>query len=174
VTVRALVAAALLMGGCATSGLGGARWPHYRSALQLEAVAPGRGGVLNARALEGRVVLVTFMSTWCALCLMDLPYYRALHAQYRDRGFSVVAVGMDLEGELVLRPFAEQYELEFPLVLADERIRRGETPFGPIRELPTTFLLAEDGTVLAAFTGLAPQRELSALVERAVRDGAGW
>lgn len=167
-TARVVLAAAVLAaGGCAAPGT--ARWLHFRSALQLEAVAPPPGGVLSARALEGKVVLVTFMATWCVPCLMELPYFSALHAEYQSHGFTVVAVGMDLEGALVLRPFAEQYELQFPLVLADERIRRGETPFGPIRELPTTFLLARDGSVLAAFTGLASQKALSELVERTAK-----
>ena len=166
----AVVAAAALLAvtsGCATAPE--RRWPHFRSALAgLEALSPGEGGALDARALEGRVVLVTFMSTWCAPCLMELPYLTRLHEQHGPAGLSVVAVGMDLEGALVLRPFAAEYQLPFPLLVADQRIRRGETPFGSISVLPTTFLLGRDGAVLAAFQGMAVQPELSKKIAQAV------
>jgi len=164
-----MVAAAALLSaapGCASAPR---RWPQFRSALAgLEALSPGEGGLLDARALEGRVVLVTFMSTWCAPCLMELPYLRRLHEQHGPAGLSVVAVGMDLEGALVLRPFAAEYQLPFPLLVADQRIRRGESPFGSISVLPTTFLLGRDGAVLAAFQGMAVQPELSKRVAQAV------
>ena len=164
---RALVAVALLaMSGCASAP---PRWPHFRSSLAgLQALSPGEGGVMDGRALEGRVVLVTFMATWCAPCLMELPYLVRLQEQHAKAGLVVVAVGMDLEGELVLRPFAREYDLPFPLLVADERIRGGDTPFGSITVLPTTFLLGRDGSVLAAFQGLASQPELSKAVAKAV------
>ncbi|HVE84647.1 MAG TPA: TlpA disulfide reductase family protein [Myxococcales bacterium] len=155
--------------GCARAPV---KWPHFRSALAgMRALSPGEGGVLSASALEGRVVLVSFMATWCAPCLMELPYLESLQREHAGAGLTVVMVGMDLEGELVLGPFAREYQLPFPLVLADERIRGGQTPFGAINVLPTTFLLGRDGSVLAAFQGLASQPELSAAVARAVATG---
>jgi thiol-disulfide isomerase/thioredoxin len=155
--------ALLAASGCATAP---PRWPHFRSALAgLQVLSPGEGGVL-----EGRVVLVTFMATWCAPCLMELPYLVRLQEQHAKAGFVVVAVGMDLEGDLVLGPFAREYELPFPLLVAGERIRSGDTPFGPINVLPTTFLLGRDGSVLAAFQGLASQPELSKAVAKAVQE----
>jgi thiol-disulfide isomerase/thioredoxin len=166
---RALATAVLLAAsGCATAP---PRWPHFRASLAgLEALSPGEGGVMDGWALEGRVVLVTFMATWCAPCLMELPYLVRLHEQHAKAGLVVVAVGMDLEGDLVLRPFAREYELPFPLLLADARIRKGETPFGSITVLPTTFLLGRDGSVLAAFQGMASQPELSRAVAKAVEE----
>lgn len=157
----------VLLAGCATAP--STRWTHFRSSLAgLEALSPGEGGVMDARALEGRVVLVTFMATWCAPCLMELPYLVRLQEQHAAAGFVVVAVGMDLEGDLVLGPFAREYQLPFPLVVADERIRKGDSPFGQINVLPTTFLLGRDGAVLAAFQGMATQPALSKAVAKAV------
>lgn len=164
---RALLLLAVLLSGCATAPP--TRWPHFRSSLAgLEALSPGEGGAMDARALEGRVVLVTFMATWCAPCLMELPYLVRLQEQHQARGFVVVAVGMDLEGDLVLGPFAREYQLPFPLVVADERLRKGDSPFGQISVLPTTFLLGRDGSVLAAFQGMASQPALSKAVAKAV------
>lgn len=171
---RALLASAsallLAASGCATTAPQ-RKWPHFRASLAgLEALSPGEGGVLDGGALEGRVVLVTFMATWCAPCLMELPYLVRLQEQHAAHGFVVVAVGMDLEGDLVLGPFAREYQLPFPLVVADEKLRRGDSPFGPISILPTTFLLGRDGAVLAAFQGVAEQPALSKVVAKAVEE----
>lgn len=166
-TAVAVVVLLSVESGCATTPQH--RWPHFRSALAgLEVVSSAEGGVLDARALEGKVVLVSFMSTWCAPCLMELPYLERLQEQHGPAGLAIVAIGMDLEGALVLRPFAAEYQLPYPLVVADERIRKGESPFGSISVLPTTFLLGRDGAVLAAFQGMAVQPELSKAIARAV------
>jgi len=167
--VRRALASLVLLMGCATTP--SVHWPHFRSSLAgLEALSPGEGGVMDARALEGRVVLVTFMATWCAPCLMELPYLIRLQEQHAAEGFVVVAVGMDLDGDLVLGPFAREYQLPFPLVVADERLRKGDSPFGTINVLPTTFLLGRDGAVLAAFQGMATQPALSKAVAKAVEE----
>jgi thiol-disulfide isomerase/thioredoxin len=167
--VRRALLLAVLIAGCATDAPN-RRWPHFRASLAgLEALSPGEGGVMDPRALEGRVVLVTFMATWCAPCLMELPYLVRLQEQHAAQGLVVVAVGMDLEGDLVLGPFAREYQLPFPLVVPDDRLRKGDSPFGPINILPTTFLLGRDGAVLAAFQGMAEQKALSKVVEKAVQ-----
>ena len=57
-----------------------------------------------------------------------------------------------------------------PLVVPDERIRSGQSPFGPISTLPTTFLMDRNGVVLAAYQGMVSQPALSVEVERALSE----
>ena len=82
--------------------------------------------------------------------------------------FTVVLVGMDLEGATVLAPFADYYALPFPLLIADEAIRTGESPFGSITQLPTSVLLGKDGAPVAAYLGVANLPELTAQIDRAL------
>lgn len=117
------------------------------------------------QGLGGRVVLITFLATWCFPCLADLVVLRRLERDYDARGFSNVLVGMDLEGRRVLEPFAENYELPGPLLVGDDRLRAGETPFGHIRELPTRVLFGRDGRAVLAFAGIADWSALSKVVE---------
>ena len=120
--------------------------------------------------LEGKVVLVKFLATWCLPCLTELEAVEALQRQYGGNDFTVVAVGMDNEGARVLDPFARHYQLPFPLVLPDEAIRTGNSPFGRISALPTTFLLDRDGKVVLAYEGVAAPESLGALIEKAVQE----
>lgn len=159
---------ALTLLGCPRS-VPGPRAPQgHMNALVLPR-ARGEGW-FRPDELRGRTVLVNFFATWCFPCLGALPTLVELQRRYGDEGLTVVAVGMDLEGELVLEPFAREYELPFPLLVADERIRTGQTPFGRISVLPTTFLLGRDGRVIAAFEGLATSRSLDAAVAGALRE----
>jgi len=79
-------------------------------------------------------------------------------------------VGMDLEGAEVLEPFVDQYQLAFPVLIADQRMRQGQTPFGQIIALPSTFLFGRDGRLIIAFAGLPNASELDQLVSRAVAE----
>jgi thiol-disulfide isomerase/thioredoxin len=121
---------------------------------------------LRPELLRGKVVLVTFVATWCFPCLTELEALGKLDRDYGQRGFENVLVGMDLEGAKVLEPFAAQYALTWPLVVADDRVRAGVTPFGPIVELPSRVLFARDGSVVVGYAGVAKYQDLARIVER--------
>ena len=125
------------------------------------------GNYVPARSL-GRVTVVTFIATWCFPCLVDLPVLTHLQKDHPD-DLVVLLVGMDLEGRKVLEPFAAMNELQLPLIVANDRIRGGETPFGPIKELPTRFIFRRDGTLSFAYVGVAEPRALIDAVERELR-----
>lgn len=119
--------------------------------------------------LEGRVVLVTFLATWCFPCLAELVVLERLARDHGEKGFSNVLVGMDLEGRQVLDPFAEGYKLTAPLLVADDRLRSGDTVFGRIRELPSRVLFARSGEVVVGYSGVSKYEDLDRLVAAEVR-----
>lgn len=114
--------------------------------------------------LEGQVVLVTFIATWCFPCLAELAALDHLANDYGPKGYANVLVGMDLEGRKVLDPFAEGYKLTAPLIVADDRIRSGETVFGRIRELPSRVLFARRGELVVGYAGVSKYEDLDRLV----------
>ena len=117
---------------------------------------------------QGRVTVVTFIATWCFPCLVDLPVLTRLQKDHPDE-LIVLLVGMDLEGRKVLEPFAAMNELQLPLIVANDRVRAGETPFGQIKQLPTRFIFRRDGTLSFAYAGVAEPRALIDAVERELR-----
>ncbi len=143
------------------------RFDHFSPALALPSVGPVP---YDWSSLRGRVVLVDFFATWCFPCIGEIPLLQNLQGRYTANGFTIVAVGMDLEGPQVLEPFVDQYQLSFPVLIADERMRRGLTPFGPISSLPSTFLFGRDGRLITAFAGLPVASELEQLVSQAVSE----
>ena len=67
----------------------------------------------------------------------------------RHTGLAKHLFGM-VAPDTVLRPFAEEYALPYPLLTAPQELRDGRTPFGRISELPTRFLFGRDGLLLHA------------------------
>ena len=83
-----------------------------------------------------------------------------------------MAVGMDLEGPQVLRPFADQLGLRFPVLVADDALRNGQTAFGKVGLLPTTLIIGRDGRVVSIYAGVAEQGTLEPLIDEALRKSA--
>jgi peroxiredoxin len=119
----------------------------------------------DRRALQGNVVLVTFVATWCFPCLTDLTTNDALERDFGGKGFKQVLVGLDLEGRKVLEPFVAEYHFAFPVIVGDDRLRRGQTPFGLVRELPMRVLFDRRGEVSAAWSGVVPPSDVRKAVQ---------
>jgi thiol-disulfide isomerase/thioredoxin len=128
-----------------------------------------QGRTLSASSWSGRVLVVQFVATWCFPCIATAPRLQDLEARYGSRGLSVVAVGMDLEGAVVLGPFQEQLRLTYPVLVGNDALRDGKTAFGRITTLPTTVIVGRDGTVLAAFKGVPESGSLESFLEGALK-----
>ncbi len=143
------------------------RYPTFAAALPRGSASAVP--YLPARS-QGRVVLVTFIATWCFPCLAELATVEKLERDYGPQGLDNVLVGMDLEGRRVLEPFAANYALPYPLVVADDALRKGQTPFGQVGELPTRVLFGRDGQVIAAWSGSRSWDVLAKAVEAALAE----
>ena len=79
---------------------------------------------LTAEGLRGRVVLVDFWTYSCVNWLRTLPYVRAWHERYRDRGFTVVGAhapefGFEHDLDNVRRAVAE-LGVGYPVVIDND------------------------------------------------------
>lgn len=159
---RELLWASVAASGCVpSSDSTQPRLETYLSALPRQSV----GAVpFEPWKLEGKVVLITFLATWCFPCLTELVVLDRLARDHGAEGFANVLVGMDLEGRAVLEPFAESYRLKSPLLAANDWIRSGESPFGRIRELPARALFSRRGEGVIAYAGVATYEDLERVV----------
>ncbi len=79
---------------------------------------------LTAAALRGRVVLVDFWTYSCVNWLRTLPYVRAWHERYRDRGLVVVGVHapeFGFEHDLAnVRRAVDDLDVAYPVVIDND------------------------------------------------------
>jgi thiol-disulfide isomerase/thioredoxin len=169
----ALLGLGLALAGCAGQSANappsGQDADATRYLAELQRLPVLGGGWLDGSQLGGKVVIVQFLATWCFPCIATAPRLQEIYDQDQARGLVAIAVGMDLEGAQVLRPFADQLGLRFPVLLADDALRNGQTAFGRIALLPTTLIIGRDGRVVSVYAGVAEQGTLEPLIDGALR-----
>ena len=134
-----------------TDLLGALNLSHYPSGMRPPAFKSrtAAGQTVALADLRGRVVLLTFWTTWCAECRPEMPLFESLHRDFAVQGLTVLGVNVR-EGTGAVEQYAQELGLTFPLVLDQQG--RITTAYGVIG-LPTTFLIGRDGRAVALATG---------------------
>jgi len=104
---------------------------------------------ITLSALRGKTVYVDFWASWCAPCLRSMPLINELYAQYKDRGFEVIAINVDDPIEDG-RDFLLDTPLDY-LIAADTENEVLEQ-YG-VRGMPTSFLIDSEGVVRMVHIG---------------------
>jgi peroxiredoxin len=111
-----------------------------------------RGHNLKLSELRGRVVLINFWATWCTPCKEELPFFNTLYRRYQNLGLEVLGVNIDKVSSHATQ-MSTALGLLFP-VLFDPA---GKTStLYQIRTMPTTFVVAKDGTLRHVHWGFGP------------------
>ena len=126
------------------------------------------GGNLTISALRGKVVLVNFWATSCAVCVREMPMLVATHHKFAARGYATVAVAMSYDHPNIVAEYARKNALPFHVALdvAGDIARQ----FGDVRLTPTSFVIDRHGRILKHYLGEPARAELQSLVEKALAD----
>ncbi len=130
-----------------------------------------RGHNLKLSELRGRVVLINFWATWCTPCKEELPFFDTLYRRYQNLGLEVLGVNIDKVSAQAAN-MSTALGLSFPILFDPS----GETSnLYHIRTMPTTFLVAKDGTLRHVHWGFGPadpdryESEIRALLKESSR-----
>ena len=92
---------------------------------------------------RGRPVIINFWTTWCPPCREELPSMNRAWHLIEEEGIAMLAINMG-EDEDTIFIFSADYPTDFP-VLMDQS---GEViEQWPVKGLPTTYVIAPDGTI---------------------------
>ena len=76
------------------------------------------GGSITLSDLQGQVVLVNLWASWCAPCRAEMPAIESVYQQYKDQGFTVLAVNSTSEDSVsAAQDFVAEYGFTFPTLL---------------------------------------------------------
>lgn len=110
------------------------------------------GKAVKLSDYRGKVVVLDFWATWCGPCKIEIPWFIEFQNKYGGKGLSVLGVVVE-DSVDKLKPFADQYKMNYPILVGIDRDDVTEA-YGPIWGLPTTFLIGRNGKICKKHAGL--------------------
>lgn len=128
------------------------------------------GESIRISELRGKVLLVNFWATRCAVCIKEMPQIAETHRKFARRGFETIAVAMSHDPANHVIAYAEQAALPFRVALDPQ----GEVAagFGGVHLTPTTFLIDKRGRIARQYVGQPDLAGLHALVDELLKEAA--
>jgi thiol-disulfide isomerase/thioredoxin len=119
------------------------------------------GQKINLSQYRGHPVIVDFWATWCGPCRRQIPELVALYKRYnKSRGLVIIGMSCDLlqgDGLRAVAPFVEEFQINYPIALADERL---VDSLG-VEAIPTTLFVGPDGKIISRIVGAGRPGEIS-------------
>jgi cytochrome c biogenesis protein CcmG, thiol:disulfide interchange protein DsbE len=131
------------------------RLPAY-NAKEVGAPTVGLDRFVGADAADKatKVVLISFMASFCAPCKKEMPYLQSLHQKYQAQGLRVMLVSIDKddEGFKKIDSLIAENKVTFP-VLKDRFNLVARRWLGSQSPLPSLFLVKPTGVVSLVHRG---------------------
>ncbi len=102
---------------------------------------------------KGKLVLVNLWATWCVPCVEEMPALDRLQAQLGDT-LTILAISEDRQGETVVAPFLQKNGIQHLAIFLDPK--SAATNDLGAQGLPSSYLIARDGTIVGKEEGGAP------------------
>lgn len=130
--------------------------------LGVGAVAPDftlptlEGEELTLSKVKGKYIFVDFWASWCGPCRASFPHLKEVYSKYHKDGFEVVAIATADYGSKWKKAIEKDQTTWNHVFDGDPGVEgSGKAPYGQVAIeygvpfLPTTFLLDENGRILA-------------------------
>jgi len=162
-----LILAAIITAAIAVSAL--ALWKAKPAAPQVTFVSL-QGEKITTASLRGKVALVNFWATDCAICVKEMPQITATYNKYRAQGFETIAVAMRHDPPNYVLAYVEHNRLPFTVAL--DPMGELAKAFGEVKLTPTTFLIDRQGRVVTRILGEPDFARLHELIEKHLAEAA--
>jgi len=136
------------------------------------AVMPAVDGQwVDMESYNGKVVLINFWTTWCPGCRDEMPELVKLQQEFESKGFTVVAIAVDDEGEESVKTYVQtehfaidgaSVPINFPVLLGHDEIAR---KLGFEGGLPASILVTRDGREVKIIRGPFKVQEVSKAIK---------
>jgi len=140
------------------------------------AVLPSLSGDwVDLSTYKGQVVFIVFWATWCPGCVDEVPSLIHLQQEFADKGFTVVAVAIDDEGEESVETFVrkrrfdvngDSVAINYPVLLGSLETA---VKLGFEGGLPAGVLVNRDGREVKIVRGIVPESALSKAIQKLLK-----
>jgi peroxiredoxin len=107
------------------------------------------GQPVSLENYRGHVLVIDFFATWCQPCRESIPHLIEMNRKYGKQGLQVLGMSADEDGERLVKLFADEHRITYPVALAGESTL---VDFG-VRSVPVMFVIDKKGKVIEVFRG---------------------
>jgi thiol-disulfide isomerase/thioredoxin len=104
--------------------------------------------LIKLSSLNGKVVLIDFWASWCGPCRASNPSVQKLYKKYKDNGFEVFAVSLDVNRPLWLKAIRHDRLTYTQVIDGDGWLSKTAERYY-VDAIPTNFLLDKTGKIVA-------------------------
>jgi len=103
---------------------------------------------------KAKLLVVSFMASFCGPCQKEMPYLQSLHEKHKDAGLRImmVAIDTDAEGQAKVEELIALNKVTFP-VAKDRFNIVARRWLGTQSPLPSLFFVKPDGTISSVHRG---------------------
>ncbi len=101
--------------------------------------------------LHGKVVLINFWATSCAVCIHEMPRIVATHEKFKARGYDTLAVAMSYDPPASVVHYAQTRQLPFGVAI--DNTGAVAKSFGDVQATPISFLINRRGEIVERYVG---------------------
>jgi thiol-disulfide isomerase/thioredoxin len=99
--------------------------------------------------------MLNFWASWCGPCRQEMPLMDELYSQYKDLGFTILAVNVDVNREAAHR-FLDKVPVNYPILYDPES---SVSELYEVQAMPTTVMIDRDGNARYIHYGYQPGYE---------------
>lgn len=124
---------------------------------------------------KGKALMLNFWATWCGPCKIETPWLVELRGKYKSGGFEVLGISVDdldrgnaeifADQKREIAHFAQEMHIPYPVLVDGNSVSE---PYGGLDELPTSFFVNRNGTVVAMQIGVTSKDEIESNIRKAL------
>lgn len=125
------------------------------------------GNIVNLNDIKGKVTLIDFWASWCKPCRRENPNVVRVYEKYHNKGLEIISVSLDKPGKKDIWSKAiKDDKLSWHHVSNLQYWNDPIAKLYQVRSIPATFLLDEDGRIIAkSLRGKALENKIAALLD---------
>ena len=104
--------------------------------------------LISLSTLKGKVVLIDFWASWCMPCRAENPFIVALYKKYKDKGFAVFGLSLDVKKTAWLKAI-KQDRITYSQVNDKMGWYSKVAEQYYVNEIPTFFLIDRSGKIVS-------------------------
>jgi len=112
------------------------------------------GKPVSLSEFKGKVIILNFFATWCPPCRAEIPDFIELTKAYGDK---LAIIGVSDEDQDGVKSLVKSQGINYPVLI--DREGKASSAYGPIRAVPTTFVIDKNFKIRRHYIGARSREE---------------